>query len=223
MSVSAVIPAHNEAATVGQTVQALRQLEEIDEVIVVDDGSTDKTAEIARRAGATTFSLVKNRGKGQALQVGCAAAEGDILLLIDADVGESAFQARKLLIPVLTGQADVTVAVLPSFSGKAGLGLVIGLARWAIRRSGGQVVQAPVSGQRALRRDVWRRLGLFAGGYGAEVAMSMGVYQFGYRLVEVPVEMTHAATGRNWRGFCHRGKQFLHILLAIIRHLRWVV
>ena len=186
----------------------------------VDDGSRDATAEVARAAGAVVFSLVENCGKGQALEVGCAASEGDILLLLDADLQETAGEARALLTPILTDAAQMSVAVLP-LEGKGGFGLVQGLSRWAVKRSGGVALTQPLSGQRALRRALWRELGGFGGGFGVETVMGMGVNRLGYRLVEVPVNMRHRRTTRDWRGMVHRGRQLGHVIMAILRHWRW--
>ena len=222
MQVSAIIPAFNEAKTIASTCRSLQSVPEIHEIIVVDDGSQDGTADVARAEGATVFSLVENCGKGQALQVGCAASIGDILLLLDADLEETAAEARALLEPILRGEAAMSVAVLP-LEGKGGFGLVQGLSRWAIKRSGGIAPTQPLSGQRALKRTLWHELGGFGGGFGVETVMGMGIHRLGYRLVEVPVNMRHRRTVRNWRGMVHRGRQLSHVLLAILRHWRWLL
>ena len=137
MQVSAIIPAFNEEKIIASTVMALRSIGGIDEIIVVDDGSEDRTAELARKAGAIIFSLAENCGKGQALEVGCAVSLGEILLLLDADLGETAKEAVVLLKPLMENEADMSVAVFSLSDGKGGFGLVQGLSRWAISRSGG--------------------------------------------------------------------------------------
>ncbi|NLJ69597.1 MAG: glycosyltransferase family 2 protein [Firmicutes bacterium] len=224
MVVSAVIPAYNEAGTIGKTVRALQEVDAVDEIIVVDDGSRDGTAQAARDAGALTFSLAVNCGKGQALAVGCAMAKGDILLLLDADLGDSAREAAVLLEPVTAGEADMSIAVLPLTPGEGGFGLVQGLSRWAVKKSGGPALTQPLSGQRAMRRAVWRELGT-GSGFGVETALGMGIHSLGYRVVEVQAAMTHRRTGRDLRGMLHRGRQLIHVLLTILRHwrrlLRW--
>lgn len=222
MQVSAIIPAFNEEKTIAGTVGALLSIEDIDEIIVVDDGSSDKTAKVARQAGAVTIQLAENCGKGQALEVGSAISQGEILLLIDADLGDTAREAALLLEPVMTGKADMAVAVFPFAKGKGGFGLVEGLSRWAIGRSGGPRPIQPLSGQRALKRQIWQQLG-FGTGFGVETALSMGVHRCGYRMVEIPTGMHHRRTTRNWRGIVHRGRQFIHVLLAVMRHWRWLI
>ncbi|GAB4273549.1 MAG: glycosyltransferase family 2 protein [Coriobacteriia bacterium] len=220
MSAVAVVPAYNEERLVGTTVSALRSLEQVDRVIVVDDGSTDGTASQAAAAGAQTLRLPANRGKGAALRAGIelAGQDADVILFIDADLGKSASEADALLAPVLAGEADMTVAVFPPPPGKAGFGLVKGLARWGIWRLGdGFEAQAPLSGQRALSKDALRAVSPLPDGFGVEVAMTVRALRHGLRVVEVTTSMTHSHTGRDAAGFLHRSKQFAHVAGALVR------
>lgn len=222
VSVSAIIPAFNEEKTIARTVGAIGAIAEVNEIIVIDDGSQDQTAEMARKAGALTFQLAENCGKGQALEVGCAVSLGEILLLLDADLGDTAQEAGALLKPLMEGEADMSVAVFPLTDGKGGFGLVQGLSRWAIARSGGPRLTQPLSGQRALPRKIWREIG-FTGGFGIETVLSMGIHRLGYHMVEVPVAMSHRQTFRDWPGMVHRGRQLAHVFLAILRQWRWLI
>lgn len=215
--VSVVIPAYNEADTVGATVRAAFSIPEVSEVIVVDDHSGDSTAGAAREAGALVFSMPRNSGKGAALNAGIRRACGDVIVLLDADLGPSASEARKLVRPVLSGEADVTIARFPRARRRGGFGLVKGLAYHGIRYFTGLEMHSPISGQRALRREVLAGLLPLAGGYGVEVGMTVNAACSGYRLREVPVAMTHKETGRNLRGFLHRGRQFRDIASTLIK------
>lgn len=210
--VSAIIPAYNEADRVGETIR--NSLSFADEVIVVDDGSQDATAKVAREAGAKVISLKRNLGKGYAVYAGFLSSRGDIILLLDADLGATAKEAIHLLSPIEKGEADMTIGVIPS--GRGGFGLVLGLSRWGIKLLTGVRFSAPISGQRALRREVlesfpWEQ------GFGLETALTIYALRQGYRLKEVPVMMEHRRTRRDWRGFLHREKQFVHILSALIK------
>lgn len=218
MRIVALIPAHDEAERIAATVAAARSIEGIHRVIVIDDGSTDGTSRLAEDAGATVVRLATNAGKGAALDAGVLhATDADVLLLLDADLGQTAEQGALLLAPVLAGVADVTVATFPKAIGKAGFGLVKGLARWGIAHFGrGFEANAPLSGQRALSRAAVEVVRPFSTGYGVEVAMSVRALRSGMRIVEVPTTMTHAATGRDVAGFVHRGRQFVHVLFALI-------
>jgi glycosyltransferase involved in cell wall biosynthesis len=165
-----------------------------------------------------------NAGKGAALDSGLAAIGGDadVLLLLDGDLRETASQGALLLAPVLAGEADMTVAAFPKPDGKAGLGLVKGLARAGIRLLGGRAARdfratAPLSGQRALSREALAVVTPFAFGYGVEVAITVRALRAGLRVLEVPTTMAHDATGRDAAGFAHRGRQFAHVAGALMR------
>src|SRR5688500_15181722 len=102
MTTVAVVPAKDRADSVAATVAALAALAAVDEVVVVDDGSTDGTAARAEAAGAAVVRLPTNRGKGGAVTAGVAARpHADVYLLIDADLGGTAGLAEALLAPVL--------------------------------------------------------------------------------------------------------------------------
>jgi glycosyltransferase involved in cell wall biosynthesis len=212
---SAVIPAFNEAERIGKTIAALKRLPEIDEIVVVDDGSTDDTASAAEAAGARVVRQSPNRGKGAALTAGIKSAQGDILLLLDADLGETADQAASLLPPVMNGEADMSIATFPVIPGKGGgFGFVVRLARNGILKRTGKEMQAPLSGQRAIRREVLEKIGI-AGGFGAEVALTIDALCAGFHVVEVPTTMTHRVTGRDWKAMRHRARQFNAVARAL--------
>ncbi|MFC4769213.1 glycosyltransferase family 2 protein [Effusibacillus consociatus] len=218
MTVGVIIPALNEAGRIGKTVQAIRSLPEVSQILVVDDGSTDETVSEALRAGARVVWHKENYGKGQALRTGLQSMKSEIIAFVDADIGEYADELRKLIAPVREGQTDMTIAVFPAVEGKQGLGIVKGLAKWGIRRLTGFSTAAPLSGQRVLRKELISYLHL-ADGYGAEVAMTIDALRAGYRVLEVPVAMHNREYGRTLRGFLHRGKQFLHVVRALLE--RW--
>jgi len=209
--VSILIPAFNEAGTIGETVRAALAVPEIMEVVVVDDASTDLTPRIARKAGARVLTLQQNAGKGNALNKGAALIRGDIVVLLDGALGDTAAEARKLVLPVLKNQADMTIARFPPPRRKGGLGIVKGLARRGIKIFTGLDVSSPLSGQRAMTRKVMNALMPFASGYGVEVGLTIKAARMGFRVQEVPVTMSHNETGRDIKGFLHRGRQFIHV------------
>jgi len=219
VSTTALIPAHNEAERIGATVAGARAVPAIDRVVVIDDGSTDDTARVAEAAGAEVVRSAANRGKGGALQAGLDVIreDTDVLVLLDADLGETAGEAALLLWPVLDGQADMTIAVLPRPAGSGGIGLVKWLARWGIRTLGEYEAIAPLSGQRALSRRAWETGTPFADGFGVEVALTVRIAQAGLTIAEVPTAMRHAATGRDLAGFVHRGRQFIAVARTLVR------
>lgn len=219
MKIAALIPAYNEAARIDATVRAALAIDGVDRVVVVDDSSSDDTATIAENAGAKVVRLWNNVGKGAALEAGAMRVEDcDIVLLLDGDLAETATQGALLLQPLVAGVADMAIAGFPAPTSKAGFGLVKNMARWGIRTmGGGWDASAPLSGQRALTAECFEAVRPFATGYGVEVALTVRALRRGLRLVEVPTTMSHAATGRDLRGFVHRGRQFVHVASALIR------
>lgn len=212
--VAVVVPAYNEADRLPGTLAALRSLDGIAEIIVVDDGSRDGTGEAARGEKTTVLTLPKNRGKGAALQWGVSRVHHDVVVLLDADLGASAAFAVQLIEPVLAGEADVAVATFAA-DRPAGFGFVQTLARKGIRSLAGVSLRSPLSGQRAVHRRVLEVVPTFASGFGAEVAFTIDAIRAGFRLREVPVPMSHRETGRDAAGFLHRGRQLWHVARAL--------
>lgn len=208
--ISALIPAYKEADRIAATIAAVREIPGVAEIVVVDDGSPDDTARVAEAAGADVVFRQENTGKGGALRAALSLARGDILLLLDADLGSSAREAEKLLAPVLSGEADMTIAAFPKLAGKGGgMGFVVTLARWGIEELTGKTMTTPLSGQRAVRREVLEACGGFAEGWGVEVALTVQALRRGYRVLEIPTEMTHRVTGRDTASILHRASQFV--------------
>ena len=131
MRIVALIPAHNEAERIAATVAGASRIETLSRVLVIDDGSSDATTDRARQAGAEVLTLERNVGKGDALQAGLDLVRGDadIIVLLDADLGDSASHGVALIGPVVSDEADMTIAILPKPPGSGGFGLVKGLAR----------------------------------------------------------------------------------------------
>ena len=111
LKVSVVIPVYNESATVEELLRRVRAVGLVSEIVVVDDGSTDGSAErLERLATAGELRLVRharNRGKGAALRTGFEAASGDVVLVQDADLEYDPHEYPRLLQPILDGRADV--------------------------------------------------------------------------------------------------------------------
>lgn len=215
-SVVAIVPAYNEGDRIEATVRSLQTTGRVDTVLVVDDGSCDQTAEKARAAGAMVLRLDVNGGKTRALDHGVRHSDHPVLLLVDADLGETAGLTTQLLEPIVTGTADMAIAAWPSAGGAGGFGIIKRVSTWMIRLVTGRTIHNPLSGQRAMSREVWA---CWRGsiGYGFEVALTIDALRAGKRVVEIPLHLTHRHMGRSWAGFVHRGRQLCHILLTVGR------
>ncbi len=228
MATIALVPALNEGGRIGGTVEALRSLPSVSEVVVVDDGSSDGTAAEAHEAGACCLSLPRNVGKGDALNAGVGLVRlrivdglvgvPDTLLLADGDLAGSAVGLRRLLDAVGAGGADLAIADLPPQRGVAGFGFAKGLASAGLQYFTGRALKEPLSGQRALRWIALPAVVPFAPNFGVEVAMTLAAAEAGLEVVEVAVPLTHAVTGRDWAGILHRAKQARCIAIELIAH-----
>ena len=221
MRVVALVAARNEEARIGSTVEAIGAIEGLDDIVVVDGASSDRTVSEARRAGARVLRAPASvEGKGGALEGALGRIDpADIYLLLDADLGATAKEGSVLLREVRSGAADLAIGVLPRQSGHGGFRLVKGTASRLIRRLSGFVAMEPLSGQRAVRRRVLDSVRPLAPGFGVEVAMTIDAVRGGFRVVEVPVAMEHAVTGRDLAGFLHRGRQGVDLLRVALPRL----
>ena len=161
--VAAVVPAYNEEHRIGAVLQALTATPEVDEVIVVSDGSTDGThAAAAAFAGVRAVHLPRNKGKGGAMREGALLTDADVLVFFDADlIGLTPGHVRDLVMPVCCGAATMA------------MGIFQGGRFWT---DVAQYFSPGITGQRAIRRDVFLRIpGLDTVGYGIELAITYHV------------------------------------------------
>jgi glycosyltransferase involved in cell wall biosynthesis len=214
--ISIIIPAYNEENKIKDTLTGVLSIPEIDEIIVVDDGSSDSTYNIAssmNNAKIKTFKLDQNKGKGYALNYGLKIAmkKANIIGFVDADLGSTSSDVGKLLTPILNDQADVTIAKFPPAKKKGGMGFVKRLAKESVKEMTGVELDSTLSGQRIFKKNVLEYFNEIPFGYGVEVGMTIDILKKGFKVQEVLVDMTHNETGRNLKGFIHRGKQYYHI------------
>jgi len=112
VGISAIIAAYNEEKTLAEVLGVLTRCRLIDEVIVVSDGSTDRTVEIARGFDVATIALRENRGKGYAMRVGVDYASHDLLFFVDGDMFNLTEEhITSLLKPVLRDECDMNIGV----------------------------------------------------------------------------------------------------------------
>ena len=143
--VSAIIPAYNEEQTVKHAIEIATASRMIDEVIVVSDGSTDRTVEIARScANCRVVDLKKNQGKGKAMGAGVREAKGEVILFIDADLcGLTCQHIESIVRPVKDSEVVMCTAIRDKVS-----------AYWNYF---GRRYMTHIAGERAMRRFVWSK------------------------------------------------------------------
>ncbi len=175
IDVCVLVPAFNEEATIGSVVHLARR--EADRVIVIDDGSSDRTSQVAKDAGAEVLRMDENGGKGRALQAGFQAAipSARVVVTLDGDGQHDPAQVRALAAPILAGDADMVVGSRFVDGASSGAGRLRRGAQRALSSassSAGRVrTTDSESGYRAFDAHLLGRMELREAGFGIEWAM----------------------------------------------------
>lgn len=209
-SIAAIIPAYNEERTILNVLEAIRDVDLIDNVIVVSDGSKDKTADIARSFNdVAVIELSDNVGKFNAIKEGFDKSDDDIFLFLDADlVGITPKHITDLLIPIIRDEADMTLGVFNN--GR----FITDLA---------QIVTPYLTGQRALKRKIINDIcDLDITRFGIEMAITEYVNHHDIKVEEIALKnVTHVMKEEKrgiFKGFRERVKMYLDILKFISRN-----
>ncbi|EOD00616.1 glycosyltransferase family 2 protein [Caldisalinibacter kiritimatiensis] len=177
--VTAVIPAYNEEKTIGDVISTVKQVDLVDSIVVVSDGSEDRTADIAKLHDVEVIELEENMGKGGAIRKGVDNSKGDIILFLDADlIGLKTVHITKLLLPVINDECDMTIGVFSN-------------GRFATDLA--QKVAPYLSGQRAVKRHIIEGMdNIDITNYGVEVAITKYVNRYDIKTNEVILDnLTH--------------------------------
>ena len=199
MTIIAFIPAYNEAARIGEVVaQTCRY---VDEVIVIDDGSSDDTAAVAERAGAKVIRHELNRGKGSAIVTGLAyfrRAEAEFAVLLDADGQHDPGEIPKFIDAARTLNADVVVGT--RMSETRGMPLVRRLTNrftsWVTSQMVRQTIPDSQCGFRLIRRSVLPHLELGSSHFEIETEVLIQAARGGHKIVDVPIRTIYGNAAR---------------------------
>jgi glycosyltransferase involved in cell wall biosynthesis len=231
-----VVPAYNEERNIGFVIDGVRGVVPDADILVVDDGSSDGTAQRARRAGARVISLPFNLGYGVALQAGFKYAlerDYDYVVQMDADGQHEPTSVLDLIAEVRKGDADVVLGsrflgpstFKPRFARRVGILLFRVIVSWVV----GQRISDPTSGYQALNRRVlaFYATDVYPTDYPDADVLIM-VHFAGFRIKEIPVVMYAGAANRKsmhsgLRPFYYVFKMFLSILVTLMRERRYEV
>jgi glycosyltransferase involved in cell wall biosynthesis len=188
--VALVIPTLNEEEPIGAVIRAVPR-DAIDEVIVVDSGSEDRTVERARDAGARVM-IERRRGYGRACAVGARAARDcDVIVFLDGDGSDRPELAPLLLAPILAGSYDFVIGTRTRGAREPGsmnaLQIAAGYGAGALTRLLYGVGYTDMCAFRAIRREALDQLGMREMTYGWNLEMQMRAARAGLRILEVPV------------------------------------
>ena len=188
MKASVVIPAKNESGSIPSLIEKLLALPGLKEIIVVDDGSTDGTGDIAEKLGARVIRHPYSKGNGAAIKSGARAATGDILLFMDADGQHSPDDVHRLLQKLDQGFDMVVGARQSGSQASVGRGLANKFYNWLASYMTGQKIEDLTSGFRAVRRIKFLQfLSLLPNGFSYPTTSTMAFFRAGYSVSYEPI------------------------------------
>jgi glycosyltransferase involved in cell wall biosynthesis len=205
MRVFCIIPALNEEKTIGEVVKKVKPL--VDEIVLVDDGSSDKTAEIAAEFGAVVLRHLINRGQGASLETGNQYAlrhGAEIIFHFDADGQFSVADISVVLAPLRSGEADAVLGSrflekksnLPFLKEKVFMPIARLVNRWLL----GVVLTDPQSGFRAATAVAWRKIEIKQNGMAHCSEIIAKIFKNKLRVVEVPITVSYTEFGQHFGG-----------------------
>lgn len=207
--VAAIVPAFNEQETIAEVLSVLKATPLIDETIVVSDGSTDETVEIARSLGLKTIRLRKNHGKGKAMAVGVAHTDAEILVFVDGDILNLTRELLEQLIePVVAGRSDMNIGI-------RNRGALIN----AIHRQTGPLL----SGIRCLKRGIFEAVPDRIEGFAIETGLNWSCRQLGCRITTLILRNLKHLVKEKKRGMVQGAQARLHMFWSVFRAYVWLV
>ena len=212
--ISIVLPAKNEAGAIQQTVKAIKQLNRVDEIIVVNDGSTDDTAQIAEQAGAKVINHPYSKGNGAAIKTGARNAIGDVIVFMDADGQHDANDILKLIEKIEQGYDLVVGARQKGSQASVGRGIANKLYNNLASYMSEHQVEDLTSGFRAVRAEKFKEfIYLLPNGFSYPTTSTMAFFRAGYSVTYVPI---HAAK-RIGKSHIHPIKDSVRFFLIIFK------
>ncbi|MDO5831588.1 MAG: glycosyltransferase [Methanobrevibacter sp.] len=182
--VSVIIPAYNEEDTVGKVVEVVKKVSFVDEIIVVNDGSSDNTEAEATKSGARVITHEVNKGKGEALNTGYREAECDIIAFIDADIYNlTSAKVEAMIKPILEGKTDITKTKFSRASGRVTELTAKPLLNFFFPEIS---FEQPLSGQFAAKKEVLKKIN-FESDYGVDVGIVIDADVLGISIMEVDI------------------------------------
>jgi glycosyltransferase involved in cell wall biosynthesis len=215
MRISLILPAKNEAAGLRRTLPGVRELFPDAEIIVVDDGSTDQTALVARELGARVLSSPYSMGNGAAIKRGAREATGDVLMFMDADGQHDVRLIPEVLARLGEGYDMVVGARGWDGQASVGRGMANGLYNRIASLMTGHHVADLTSGFRAVRADKFREfLYLLPNGFSYPTTSTMAFFRSGYPVAYVPIPVAQRIGNSHIRPL-RDGMRFLLIIFKI--------
>ena len=214
-NISVIIPAKNEGKSIDVLISSLKQLYPSYEIIVIDDGSIDDTADVAKMAGAMVYSHPYNIGNGAAIKSGIRKASGDILVFMDADLQHNP-EDIKAMLNYFPDYDMVVGARLAKDQTSLGRALGNKIYNWLASYVAKFNVQDLTSGFRAIKSDIARQfLYLLPNSYSYPTTLTLAVLRTGRALKYVPIKVKARKAGKSNIKIYKDGLRFFMIIVKI--------
>ncbi|MDY6459276.1 glycosyltransferase family 2 protein [Acinetobacter faecalis] len=188
MRVSVVLPAKNESGAIEQTITKIMNLKLVAEILVVNDGSTDNTAELAEKSGARVISHPYSKGNGAAIKTGARNASGEVIVFMDADGQHDPADIPKLLAEINKGYDLVVGARQKGSQASVGRGIANKFYNNLATYMTEHKVEDLTSGFRAVRAEKFREfIYLLPNGFSYPTTSTMAFFRAGYSICYVPI------------------------------------
>ena len=215
MPLSIILPAKNEAASIGAVIARIRQLYPDDEILVVNDGSDDNTASLAEAAGARVINHPMSMGNGAAIKAGARAAQGDVLVFLDGDGQHKPDDIPRLLDKLAEGYDMVIGARSSSSHANTARLAANGVYNVVASQLTGHRIPDLTSGMRAVKADLFKKyLYLLPNGFSYPTTITMAFLRAGYLVDFIPIE-ARQRTGKSHIRPIKDGVRFMLIIFKI--------
>ena len=221
--VSVIVPVYNEERTIAEVIRRVRATGAVHEIVAVDDGSSDRSADLlaSLAVGADPpVTLVRhdvNQGKGAAVRTGLARITGDVVVVQDADLELDPAEFTKLFAPILEDEADVVFGIRFA-AGRGGTPWLAYLGNKTFTLMASVLfltrLNDVLTGYRAMRADVARKVEPRSNGFGMDAEQGCRAIREGWRIAQVPVTYTPRSKGQ---GKKLRASASLEVFRAILR------
>lgn len=229
-SVSVIIPCYNEEGNIENCIKRVPKLGNNTEIIVVDDGSKDKTAEIAKKlqkkySNLRLISYSPNKGKGNAVKVGLDAGKNDILLILDADMAVAPLELPKFIKPFEEGKARFTNGARFTYKMEKGamkplnmignklMGMMFSLAL-------GQKITDTLCGTKVLFRKDYKKIGISKDDPWGDFSLIFGAAKSGLKIYEVPVHYKRRVAGQSKMKLFEHGMKLFKVWYKLYLNYR---